>query len=157
MRRSNRSETSESLLDDEAGSAALEFIVAGVLLLVPLVYLVLVLGAVQEQTLGAEAAARHTARVIGQAPDARAAAERGDAVLAGVIREYGMDESAVDVAISCRPTAAECPGAGATVIVTVRAEVTLPLMPPIFGLDELAAIPVEAQAAQKVSRLWGSE
>lgn len=156
MRPSNRSETTESLLDDERGSAALEFIVAGVLLLVPLVYLVLVLGTVQEQTLGAEAAARHTARVIGQAPDASAAAERGDAVIAGVIREYRMDEGAVEVGITCRPASSACPSAGATVIVTVRTEVTLPLMPPIFGLDELAAIPVEAQAAQKVSRLWGS-
>lgn len=156
MRPWNRSERSESLIDDESGSAALEFIVAGVLLLVPLVYLVLVLGAVQEQTLGAEAAARHTARAIGQSPDARAAAERGDAVLAGVIREYRMDADAVDVGITCRPTGAECPTAGATVVVTVRAEVRLPLMPPIFGLDELAAIPVEAKAAQKVSRVWGS-
>lgn len=155
MRPSSRSERGRSLLDDETGSAALEFIVAGVLLLVPLVYLVLVLGAVQEQTLGAEAAARHTARVIGQAPDAEDAAERADAVLGGVIREYGMDADAVDVAITCRPASAECPTAGATVIVTVRSEVALPLMPPIFGLDELAAIPVEAQAAQKASRLWG--
>ena len=156
MRPSNRSERDEPLLDDETGSAALEFIVAGLLLLVPLVYLVLVLGAVQEQTLGAEAAARHTARVIGQAPDAAAAAERGDAVLAGVIREYGMDAGAVDVGITCRPAAAECPTPGATVIVTVRTAVALPFLPPVFGLDELAAIPVEAQAAQKVSRLWGS-
>jgi hypothetical protein len=156
VRPSNHSERGEPLLADETGSAALEFIVAGLLLLVPLVYLVLVLGAVQEQTLGAEAAARHTARVIGQAPDAAAAAERGDAVLAGVVREYGMDAGAVDVGIACRPAAAECPAAGATVIVTVRTAVALPFLPPVFGLDELAAIPVEAQAAQKVSRLWGS-
>ncbi|MEV7633631.1 TadE family protein [Microbacterium sp. NPDC089318] len=141
---------------DESGSAALEFIATGLLLLVPLVYLVLMLGAVQEQTLGAEAAARHTARVIGQAPDADAAAERADAVLAGVIREYGMDADAVEVAITCRPAAAQCPAAGATIIVAVRTEVALPFMPPIFGLDELAAIPVGAQAAQKASRLWGS-
>lgn len=156
MRPSNPSARRPPLIGDETGSAALEFIVAGLLMLVPLVYLVLVLGAVQEQTLGAEAAARHTARVIGQAPDADAAAERGDAVLAAVVREYGMDADAVDVAITCRPAGAECPTAGATVIVTVRTEVSLPFMPPIFGLDELTAIPVEAQAAQKVSRLWGS-
>jgi hypothetical protein len=156
VRPSSRSERGEPLLADETGSAALEFIVAGLLLLVPLVYLVLVLGAVQEQTLGAEAAARHTARVIGQAPDAAAAAARGDAVLAGAVREYGMDAGAVDVGITCRPAAAECPAAGATVIVTVRTAVALPFVPPVFGLDELAAIPVEAQAAQKVSRLWGS-
>ena len=70
---------------NDEGSAALEFITVGVILLVPLAYLVITLGAVQETLLGAEAAARHTARVIGQAEDAGAAAERGDAVLAGVI------------------------------------------------------------------------
>ncbi|MFP1603415.1 TadE family protein [Microbacterium sp. 2216-1] len=142
---------------DDAGSAALEFIVAGVLLLVPLVYLVLTLGAVQEQTLGAEAAARHTARVIGQAPDAESAAASGDAVLAGVIREYGMDPDTVEVGLTCRPAGAQCPAAGATVIVTVRTQVSLPFMPPLFGLDQITAIPVEAQSAQKISRLWGSE
>ena len=155
MRRRNPSDRSSTLRGDETGSAAIEFIVTGLLLLVPLAYLVLVLGAVQEQTLGAEAAARHTARVIGQAPDADTAAARGEAVLASVLREYGMSTAAVDVAISCRPAVAPCPAAGATVIVSVRSAVSLPLLPPIFGLDDLAAIPVEAQAAQKVSRLWG--
>ncbi|WP_336646910.1 TadE family protein [Microbacterium sp. USHLN186] len=154
MLRSSRSRWSERLRDDR-GSAALEFIVAGILLLVPLAYLVLTLGAVQEQTLGAEAAARHTARVIGQAPDAAAASARGDAVLAAVVSEYGMDADAVDAQIDCRPAAASCPTAGATVIVTVRTSVSLPLLPPVFGLDRLGAIPIEAQAAQKVSRLWG--
>ncbi|MFD5216003.1 TadE family protein [Microbacterium sp. NPDC058345] len=154
MRRWNRSARIDPL--DEEGSAALEFIVAGVLLLVPLIYLVLTLGAVQEQTLGAEAAARHTARVIGQAESAEAASAGGDAVLASVMREYGMDPDTVGVGITCAPAAAACPSAGATVIVTVRTKVSLPFMPPIFGLDELAAIPVEAQSAQKVSRLWGS-
>lgn len=149
-------QTTRPLVDD-AGSAALEFIVAGVLLLVPLVYLVLTLGAVQEQTLGAEAAARHTARVIGQAPGAESAAASGDAVLAGVIREYGMDPDTVEVGLTCRPAGAQCPAAGATVIVTVHTQVSLPFMPPLFGLDQITAIPVEAQSAQKISRLWGSE
>lgn len=158
MRPSNRSKTTDRsrLLDDDTGSAALEFITVGVLLLVPLVYLVLSLGAIQEQTLGVEAAARHTARVIGQAPDAATAGARGDAVLANVISEYGLDGDATDVQISCRPAAAVCPTAGSTVIVTVRTRVSLPFMPPLFGLDRIAAIPVEAQSAQRTSRLWGS-
>src|SRR5690606_27732169 len=117
------------LLADDSGSAALEFITVGVLLLVPLVYLVLALGAIQEQTLGVEAAARHTARVIGQAPDAETAGARGDAVLASVIREYGIDDDAVDVQISCRPATGPCPAAGSTVIVTVSTRVSLPFMP----------------------------
>jgi Flp pilus assembly protein TadG len=158
VRPSNRSKTTDRsrLLDDDTGSAALEFITVGVLLLVPLVYLVLSLGAIQEQTLGVEAAARHTARVIGQAPDAATAGARGDAVLANVISEYGLDADATDVQISCRPATAVCPTAGSTVIVTVRTRVSLPFMPPLFGLDRIAAIPVEAQSAQRTSRLWGS-
>lgn len=162
MRRWNPSTTERTaqrlrgLWSDEDGTAVLEFVTVGVLMLVPLVYLVLTLGAVQEQTLGAEAAARHTARVIGQAPDAAAAGARGDAVLKSVIREYGMDPDAVDVSITCRPATATCPTAGATVIVTVTTRVSLPFMPPLFGLDRIAAIPVQAEAAQKVSRLWGS-
>lgn len=137
------------------GSAALEFITVGVILLVPLVYLVLALGVVQEQTLGAEAAARHTARVISQAPDAETAAARSDAVLAGVIEEYGLDADAVQVSISCTPASAACPSAGATMIVTVRTAASLPLVPRLFGLDRIASIPLDASAVQKVSRLWG--
>ncbi|MFE7651099.1 hypothetical protein, partial [Streptomyces phaeoluteigriseus] len=76
---------------DDRGSSSLEFIAAGVLMLVPLLYLVIVLGSVQEQTLGVEAAARHAARVIATAPDARTAASQGDAVLSSIASQYGID------------------------------------------------------------------
>ena len=139
---------------DDEGSAALEFITVGVILLVPLVYLVIALGAIQEQTFGAEAAARHIARVIARAPDAETAAERSDAVLAGIIGEYGLEEDAVDLTLACRPLSVECPSAGATVVVTVATRVRLPLVPEVLGLDRSTAVPVQAEAVQKVSRLW---
>ena len=142
---------------NDDGSAALEFITVGVILLVPLAYLVITLGVIQETLLGAEAAARHTARVIGQADDRASAAESGDAVLANVLDEYGMDAENVDVSIDCTPVGTECPSAGATVIVTVRARVSLPFVPEIFGLDQATQIPLQAAAAQKVSRVWGTE
>ena len=141
---------------NDDGSAALEFITVGVILLVPLAYLVITLGAVQESLLGVEAAARHTARVIGQADDVDSAAANSDAVLASVLEEYGIDQGSVDVSMSCTPAVAACPSAGATVIVTVTTRVSLPFVPPIFGLDRAASIPLEAAAAQKVSRLWGT-
>lgn len=140
---------------DEEGSAALEFIMVGVILLVPLVYLVITLGTIQAQLLGVEAAARHTARVIGQADDAASAAADSDAVLRNAVQEYGMDAAQMQVSVTCTPAGAECPSAGATVIVTIATRVSLPFVPPIFGLDRAASIPVEAAAAQKVSRLWG--
>ena len=142
---------------NDEGSAALEFITVGVILLVPLVYLVIALGAIQEQTLGAEAAARHTARAIATAPDAPAATAEGEAVLAGIIDEYGLDPEAVDVSLACTPAGVDCPSAGATLTVTVAARVHLPLVPPVFGLDRATSIAVQAEAVQKVSRLWGIE
>lgn len=142
---------------DDDGSAALEFITIGVILLVPLAYLVLTLGAVQQAMLGAEAAARHTARVIGQAGDVDTATANADAVLASVIDEYGMDADTVQVSMTCTPAGAACPSAGATVIVTISSHVSLPFVPPILGLDRATRIPLQAAAAQKVSRLWGSQ
>lgn len=150
MRRCRRS------MIDDAGSAALEFIAVGVVLLVPLVYLVIALGGIQEQTLGTEAAARHLARAIAQSPGAAAAAVRSDAVLTGVIAEYGLDADAVEVSLSCEPRVNECPSPGATITVSVSTRVALPLVPELFGLDRSTAIPVQADVVQKVSRLWGT-
>ncbi|WP_341998593.1 TadE family protein [Microbacterium sp. LWH7-1.2] len=139
-------------LGDDRGSAALEFILVGLLLLVPLVYLVVALGLIQGQSLGAEATARHVARAVSTASDADDARARADAVLAAVSREYGLDD--VDLSFDCTPSGAACPRAGATLHVSVRATVTLPLVPPVLDLDRIAAIPIEASAAHKVSRFW---
>lgn len=151
MRRSRRS------MRDEDGSAALEFITVGVILLVPLAYLVIALGAIQDQTLGVEAAARHTARAIALAPDAEAAAAAGDSVLAGVIDEYDLDPDTTEVALTCRPVAEACPSAGVTLVVRVTARVRLPLVPPVLGLDRSTEVPVQAEAVQKLSRTWGGQ
>ncbi|MCR2793054.1 TadE family protein [Microbacterium sp. zg.Y625] len=140
---------------DDEGAAALEFILVGVILLVPLVYLIVALGAVQGQTLGVESGARHIARAVATAPDAATAAARTDAILASVVDEYGLAPDAVEVAISCTPAGAACPASGATLRVTVATRVTLPLVPSVLGLESIASVPVEAASVQKVSRFWG--
>lgn len=141
---------------DDRGSASLEFIVGGMLLLVPVVYLIVSLGLIQEQTLGIEAAARHAARSIAHGENAITARNEAEQVIDAVVVEYGLDPSAVEVTISCIPTAPICPTAGSTVVVTVSSRVQLPLVPPVLGLDETASVPIEASAAQKVSRFWGA-
>lgn len=142
---------------DETGSAALEFVTVGVILLVPLVYLVIVLGSIQDQSLGAEAAARHIARAIALAPDAETAEMRSEEVLAAVVDEYGIEADSVKVSSACVPASAECPAAGATIVVTVEVTVRLPFVPSVLGIDRALAIPLEASATQKISRQWGSE
>lgn len=146
---SSRSETNDE------GSAALEFIAVGVILLVPLVYLIVALGTIHEQTLGIESAARHTARAIAVAPDAATATARADEVLAGIAEEYGIDADDLEISIACVPAVSTCPSPGATIVVTVATRVSLPLVPPILRLDDASAIPIEASAVQKMSRLWG--
>lgn len=153
MRRSSR--WTERRLGDD-GSAALEFIAVGLLLLVPIVYLVVALGLIQEQSLGVEAAARHIARSVAAAPDATTARERADAALKTVVDEYGLDADAVDVSFECRPAGPSCPAAGATIVTTVTTRVTLPLVPPVLGLDRLATVAVQSSAVQKVSLYWGA-
>lgn len=143
--------------DGERGSAALEFILVGMLLLVPLVYLIVSLGLIQGQSLGAEAGARHIARALSTAENADAGRAGADAILRSVIDEYDLDADSVDIGFECRPAGGACPEAGSTLIVTVRTSVSLPLVPPVLGLDVLASIPIEASAAQKISRFWESE
>ncbi|WP_404433529.1 TadE family protein [Microbacterium lacus] len=155
MRRSNPSIEVSGDADDR-GSAALEFILVGLVLLVPIVYLIVALGMIQSQSLGTEAGARHIARAISQAESADDARRSANLVLESVVGEYGMDAATVDFSLACIPAGSVCPSAGATLVVTVRASVALPLVPPILGLDQVARIPVEATSAQKVSRTWGT-
>lgn len=142
------------LLSGERGSAALEFIGLGVILLVPLLYLVLALGTIQEQMLGVESAARHAARTMSAATAQAEVAARADAAVRTAIEEYGMDPGAVEVDVRCAPVAAECPSAGATVVVTVTARVTLPFVPPVLGLDRIGSVPVQSSSAYRVPRTW---
>lgn len=67
------------LLRSESGSASLEFVTVGVILLVPLVYLVLAVAAIQAGVLATEGAARHAARVYSLAPDDVRGATRSNA------------------------------------------------------------------------------
>ena len=138
----------------ERGSAALEFILVGMLLLVPLVYLIVSLGLIQGQSPGAEAGARHIARALSTAENADAARQSADRILRSVVEEYALDPDSVGVALECHPNGGACPEAGATLVVTIRTSVAQPVVPPVLGLDRLASIPVEASAVQKVSRFW---
>ena len=107
----------------------------------PLVYLVVALGLIQEQALGAEAGARHIARTVSTASGVDDARERADRVLQAVVDEYGMDAASVDLSLACVPQGATCPESGATLVVTLRTRAPLPLIPPVLGLDDIASIP----------------
>lgn len=135
----------------EAGSAAVEFLTLGIVLLVPLVYLVLVLAALQGAAFAVEGAARQAARALvlaGSDADGRAAAAA--AVRTG-LSDWRIPEAASSVELRCAPDPADCLAPRGTVRVTVRVAVALPLLPPALSLGSPGAIPVEGHAVQRVS------
>lgn len=136
-------------LSDERGSASVEFLTIGMLLTVPLVYLVLALSGVQAAALATEGAARHAARLITVSDSHGAAMAAADAAVAVALADAGVADT--DVRIECTPTPADCTTPGGVVTVTVSVAVPLPLMPPVFGLEAGLAVPMQATAAQPVS------
>jgi Flp pilus assembly protein TadG len=141
---------------DESGSASLEFIVTGLLLLVPLVYLVLAVSAVQGASLAVEGAARQASRVFVQAgsiSEAQAAASRAIEV---TLADYGLDSAEVAVAIQCQPVPTACLTRRGFVTVTVETTVALPLVPSVLDLDLPAGVPVRAASTEQVSRFAGA-
>ncbi|MDX2377905.1 TadE family protein [Microbacterium sp. LRZ72] len=138
------------------GSASLEFIAVGLVLLVPLVYLIVALGQIQEQALGTASVSRHVVRAIAQAPDAGTAEVRAQQALRSTAAQYGMEPRDIDMTVTCVPRVPACPAAGTVVVVEAAAAVRLPLVPAVLGLDRLAQIVVESSAVQRTSRFWGN-
>ncbi len=141
---------------DDDGSASLEFIVAGLLLLVPIVYLVLALSALQAASLAVDGAARQATRVFVQGAsvaEARSAAARAIEV---TLADFGVEADDAAVAISCRPHPGACLTRRGFVTVTITVVVPLPLAPPVLDLGLPAGLPVSATATEQVSRFWGS-
>lgn len=152
MRRARRWIEAERGPASDDGSASLEFITVGVLMLVPLVYLVLVVSALQSASLGVEGAARQASRVFVQAETdaaARGAAERAIRV---TLADYGLDAADAEVAVSCRPDPADCLTRRGFVTVEIAVVVPLPLAPPVLGLDVPLGVTVRAIATEQVSR-----
>lgn len=166
MRRSNRcaeirrrSDARRRLLDRAAaddGSASLEFITAGMLLLIPLVYLIVALATIQSAALATEGAARHAARVFVQAPDAAAGSAAAARALELALADHGVAAETVDITISCQPNPTACHTRRGWVTVEVSARVPLPLVPDALDLRTPLAVPIAAAATQQVSRFWGA-
>ncbi|UYM04075.1 hypothetical protein [Solicola gregarius] len=127
---------------DDRGSALIEFVWLGLLLLVPLVYLVLTASDVQRAAYGASTASRAAGRAFVLAPDTAAAYDRAERAARTALADQGIVEASVDV--ECAPSAQSCltPGSAVTVVVTVRQQ--LPLAPDVFG-GAAPAITVDAR------------
>ena len=142
--------------DGDEGSASLEFITAGMILLVPLVYLVLTMSSIQAGALAVEGAARQAVRVFVQSESIGQAQASAERAVQFTLADYGLALDDATVSISCTPNPANCLTRQGFVTVSVSTAVSLPLIPPVLQLTLPLAVPLGATATQQVSRFWGS-
>ena len=141
---------------EDVGTASLEFVTAGMILLLPMVYLVLTMSALQAGSLAVEGAARQAVRVYVQAPDTRDAEAEAERAIRFALADYGLDPSEASVAISCSPRPADCLRRRATVTITVGISVGLPLVPSALTIGGPVTVPLRSTATEQVSRFWGA-
>lgn len=113
---------------DDRGSAVVEFVVLGVVLLLPVVYLVLTVGRIQAGTYAVDGAARAAARAYTAAPEEGLGAARALAAVRVSLLDQGFDVDPASVTVvEC--SASPCLTPSATVAVRVSLDVVLPGVP----------------------------
>ncbi|MEE1622172.1 hypothetical protein ACQ7DA_13460 [Zafaria sp. J156] len=115
------------LRDGEQGSAVIEFVFLGVVLLVPLAYLIITASQVQAASYAAVGAADHAAKVFVGAPDEATARARAQDAAARGASAMGLPASSATLSYSC---SGPCLEPGTTVTVEVEVAIELPLLPP---------------------------
>lgn len=135
----------------DAGSAVIEFVVLGVLLMVPIVYLVLSLGRLQAGALAVEGAAREAGRAFVTADDAASGNLRAEQAAAVAFEDQGFGpDDARSVVLSCQGR--DCLAPDARVLVRSRLLVALPGVPRFVSRLVPARVEVTATYVATVDR-----
>lgn len=127
----------------QSGSALIEMTWLGILLLVPLVFLVLAVLEVQRAAFASTAAARAAGRAFVLAPDPATGHARAQAAARLAATDQGIDPGGSRIQLSCRPA---CLVPGSVVQVRVSRQVPLPWLPAVLG-DQAPSVAVDASQA----------
>jgi len=127
----------------EDGSAMVELTWLGLLLMIPLVYVIISIVTVQRSAFGATEAARAAGRAYILAPDVETAQVRAFEAARVAMDDQGVALAPSDLVIVCRPSPTWCLQPGSSVEVRIDLEVGLPLVPAIFG-EQTASVSVDA-------------
>ena len=119
----------------ERGSALVELVWLGLLLLVPMLWIVLSVFEVQRGAFAVSAAARAAGRAYALAPTDADGQQRAQAVARIALDDQGLTGSAFDVRVTCRPYPHDCHTGTSVITVLVSSRVDLPLMPSVLGGD----------------------
>jgi hypothetical protein len=126
------------------------------ILLLPLVYLVLAMAAIQGGALAVEGAARQAVRVFVQSSELPEAQLRAQRAIEFALADHGLHLADAEVSIVCAPQPDRCLTRRGTVTITVALSIPLPLAPPVLTGEMPLGIPAHASATEQVSRFWGA-
>ncbi len=136
----------------DGGRAIVEFVFLGVLMLVPLVYLVLVVARVQAAAFSVSVASREAGRAFTTAATDAEGYARAGAAAEISFEDYGFADVG-SVAISC--DGAPCLRSEGRVTSEATAVVRLPLLPDFLAVALPTSVPVSATHVAVVDRFAG--
>lgn len=129
---------------DDRGTAVVEFVAAALLLLLPILYLVLVLGRLQAATFAAEGAAREAGRTFATSPTLAEASARAVESVRIALDDQGLTGVDAASALTLGCSSDPCLEPGSDVAVTVAFDVALPAVPGFVQAVVPLAVPVRA-------------
>jgi hypothetical protein len=140
----------------EDGSALVELSWLGILLLVPMLWVVVSVFEVQRGAFAVSGAARAAGRAYALAPSDAAGRARAEAAARQALADQGVGSAPLEVRITCTPYPQDCHRGTSVITVVVASRVDLPLMPeilggdaPSFALDATHSVPIgQFQEAQ---------
>jgi Flp pilus assembly protein TadG len=134
---------------NERGSALVELSWLGILLLVPLLWIVVSVFDVQRGAFGVSGAARAAGRAYALAPTDAEGRQRANAAARQALEDQGVHGAPVSVTITCSPYPHDCHSGTSVITVRVASRVDLPLLPsflgghaPSFALDATHTVPI---------------
>jgi len=133
----------------ERGSGLIEMTWAGLLLIIPLGWIVFSVFDVQRSSFAVSGAARAAGRAYVLAETDGQGRARAEAAARQAVSDQGAEVSGLRVTITCAPYKRQCHNGTSVVTVRVTGRVTLPLLPsvlgggaPSFHLDASHTVPV---------------
>ena len=134
---------------DERGSALVELTWLGVLLIVPMLWIVLSVFDVQRGAFGVSSAARAAGRAYALAPNDALGRVRAEQAARQALADQGLRGVPLTVTVTCAPYPHNCHQGTSVITVRVATRVDLPLLPevlggqaPSFALDAEHTVPI---------------
>ena len=115
------------------GTALVEMTWLGILLLLPMVWIVISVFHVQQGAFAVSGAARAAGRAYALAPSDAVGTARAQAAARQVLADHGIADAPLSVHVRCSPYPSDCHSGTSVVTVRVDSAVVLPLLPDVLG------------------------